>query len=75
MILAAGQGTRLRPLTDRVPKCMTGLAGRPLLDYTLERLRRFGVAEVLLNLYHLPEVILAHLGDGARLGMRIVYSL
>jgi len=75
MILAAGQGTRLRPLTDRVPKCMTELGGRPLIEHTLERLRRFGVREVLLNLHHLPEVILGRLGDGARLDMRIVYSL
>lgn len=75
MILAAGRGTRLRPLTDRVPKCMIELGGRPLLEYTLERLRRFGVTEVLVNLHHLPEAILGRVGDGARVGMRVVYSL
>src|SRR5229473_265628 len=57
MILAAGHGTRLRPLTNRVPKCMTLVGRKPLLEYTIERLRSFGISEIIINLCHLPEAI------------------
>jgi mannose-1-phosphate guanylyltransferase len=60
-LLAAGLGTRLRPLTDRVPKCLVPVAGRPLLDHWLSHLRSTGVDDVLVNLHHLPEVVEAHL--------------
>lgn len=75
MVLAAGRGTRLRPLTDRVPKCMVPIGGKPLLEHTIEWLRGFGVTEVIINLSHLPDVIRGHLGDGERWGVRITYSL
>ncbi len=74
MVLAAGEGLRLRPLTERLPKSMIRVGGKPVLEHTLAWLRRHGVAEVLINLYHRPEAIREHFGDGARLGMRIVYS-
>lgn len=74
MLLAAGKGLRLRPLTDRVPKCMARLGGRPALEYTIEWLRRFGVTDVMINLHHLPERIRDHFGDGRRWGVRIHYS-
>jgi len=54
-LLAAGLGTRLRPLTDTVPKCLVPIAGRPLLAYWIALLERHGFEEVLLNIHHLPE--------------------
>jgi NDP-sugar pyrophosphorylase family protein len=75
MILAAGQGTRLRPLTERIPKCMVPLGGKPLLEYNIEWLRRYGVTEIIINLYHLPEAIRGYFGDGQKWGVRITYSL
>ena len=74
MVLAAGRGTRLRPLTDTVPKPMIPVAGRPLLEYVLRLLRRHGFDEVVVNLHHLPEVITNAFGDGRRLDMSITYS-
>ena len=74
MILAAGLGTRLRPLTDRVPKCMIPLAGRPLLEHTVLWLRGYGVTDLVINVHHLAEVVERHFGDGARFGVRIAYS-
>jgi len=75
MILAAGKGTRLRPLTETVPKCMVTIAGKPLLQYTIEWLRKYRVTEIIINLYHLPEVISNYFGDGGRWGVHITYSL
>jgi mannose-1-phosphate guanylyltransferase len=59
-LLAAGLGTRLRPLTDRTPKCMLEVNGRPLLDIWLDALDKAGVDEVLVNLHHLPDVVRTH---------------
>jgi mannose-1-phosphate guanylyltransferase len=56
-LLAAGLGTRLRPLTDTVPKCLVPIAGRPLLAYWLALLERHGFEEVLINLHHLPDQV------------------
>lgn len=74
LVLAAGAGTRMRPLTDTCPKPMLPVAGRPLLEWTLHWLRRYGVSEAALNLHHLPEVVREGLGDGLRFGMRLHYS-
>jgi mannose-1-phosphate guanylyltransferase len=60
-LLAAGRGTRLRPLTDSTPKCLLPIRGKPLLAIWLELLARHGVDEVLLNLHHLPEQVRAFL--------------
>lgn len=62
-LLAAGLGTRLRPLTDSIPKCMVEIGGRPLLDIWLDAFGRAGVDEVLVNLHYLPEVVTTHLSD------------
>lgn len=75
MILAAGVGTRLRPLTDRVPKPMLPIAGEPLLAHTLRWLGRYDVREVALNLHYLPEVVRDGLGDGRRWDMQLRYSV
>jgi mannose-1-phosphate guanylyltransferase len=61
LLLAAGLGTRLRPLTDTVPKCLVDIDGRPLLDHWLELLSRAGITEVLVNLHHLREAVEAFL--------------
>lgn len=61
LLLAAGLGTRLRPLTDTVPKCMVEIEGRPLLDHWLDLLSHAGVGEILVNLHHLPGPVEAYL--------------
>lgn len=61
LLLAAGLGTRLRPITETTPKCMLQVAGRTMLDHWLDSLRDAGVDEVLVNIHHLPEVVERHL--------------
>ena len=60
LLLAAGLGTRLRPLTNTVPKCLVEINGRPLLDYWIELLSNAGVSEILINLHYLPELVKAY---------------
>lgn len=74
MILAAGLGNRMRPLTDHTPKPLLCAGGKPLIEYHLENLQRAGIHEVIINLAYLGEKIRTHLGDGRRFGMQISYS-
>jgi N-acetyl-alpha-D-muramate 1-phosphate uridylyltransferase len=74
MLLAAGRGERLRPITDTVPKPLVEVAGKPLIVYHLEALARAGIRDVVINLSWLGEKIRAALGDGGRYGVRISYS-
>ncbi|MGH7164029.1 MAG: nucleotidyltransferase family protein [Nitrospiraceae bacterium] len=74
MILAAGLGTRLRPLTESLPKPLLPIVGRPLIVWNLFLLRQYGVSEVIINLHHLGHLIERELGDGSQFGMRITYS-
>ncbi|MCA1805818.1 MAG: nucleotidyltransferase family protein [Xanthomonadaceae bacterium] len=74
MILAAGRGERMRPLTDHTPKPLLEVAGKPLIHYHIEALRQAGVQELVINIAHLGERIRACLGDGVELGVRIQYS-
>jgi mannose-1-phosphate guanylyltransferase len=74
MVMAAGKGTRLRPLTDIIPKPMVPIANRPALYHILRLLRRHGFGEVVINLHHLPDSVTEYLGRGDRLGMAITYS-
>ena len=74
MILAAGRGERMRPLTDRLPKAMIEAGGRPLIVHLIERLAGAGFADLVINVSHMGETIERGLGDGARLGVRIAYS-
>jgi MurNAc alpha-1-phosphate uridylyltransferase len=74
MILAAGRGERMRPLTDRLPKALLEAGGKPLIVHLVERLARAGVSELVVNVSHLAGQIEQRLGDGARLGVRISYS-
>jgi NDP-sugar pyrophosphorylase family protein len=73
-ILAGGLATRLRPLTDRVPKALLGIAGRPFIFHQLELLKRQGVDRVVLCVGHLGEQLEAAVGDGRTLGLAIRYS-
>ena len=75
VILAGGRGTRLKPITDSIPKPMIAFHGRPFLEYLVEMLREAGIQEILLLLGYLPETIVDHFGDGARHGIRIRYSI
>jgi N-acetyl-alpha-D-muramate 1-phosphate uridylyltransferase len=74
MVLAAGRGERMRPLTDITPKPLLAVAGKPLIRYHLEALARAGVREVAINLSWLGEQIRAALGEDAGLGLRIHWS-
>lgn len=74
MILAAGLGTRLRPLTDVTPKPLLPVAGTPMIVWNLLLLKRHGIRDVVINLHHLGDIIRQALGDGSALGMRLIYS-
>lgn len=74
MVLAAGLGTRLRPLTDHRPKALVRVGGRTLLEITLERLRSFGVNEVIVNTHHFAEMVRDYLRAHRDFGMRIEIS-
>jgi len=74
MVLAAGLGTRLRPLTDNRPKALVEVAGRTLLEITLARLRSFGVREAIVNVHHFADQIIEYLKANANFGMRIEIS-
>jgi len=74
MVLAAGLGTRLRPLTNTRPKALVEVAGRPLLEITLERLRCFDVHEVIINVHHFADQIIEYLKANQNFGMRIEIS-
>jgi MurNAc alpha-1-phosphate uridylyltransferase len=74
MILAAGRGERMRPLTDTVPKPLLEVGGKPLIVYTVERLKQGGISDIVVNYAHLGQQIVDRLGDGAPLGVSITYS-
>ncbi|HTW57828.1 MAG TPA: nucleotidyltransferase family protein [Terriglobales bacterium] len=74
MILAAGLGTRLRPLTDRRPKALVEVAGRTLLEITLSRLRDVGIREVIVNVHHFADMVADYLQTNHSFGMRIEIS-
>lgn len=74
MILAAGRGERMRPLTDDCPKPLLAVGGRPLIERHLEALAAAGFDEVVINLAWLGDRVRAHVGDGGRWGLRVRYS-
>jgi N-acetyl-alpha-D-muramate 1-phosphate uridylyltransferase len=74
MILAAGRGERMRPLSDAIPKVLLEVRGKPLIVRLIEALSRAGVREIVINYAHLGHMIAAALGDGSRLGVAIRYS-
>lgn len=74
MILAAGRGERLRPLTDRQPKCLVEVRGQSLLERHLQHIRAAGIERVVINLGWLGEQVAQRIGSGARYGLDVVYS-
>ncbi|HET9574964.1 MAG TPA: NDP-sugar synthase [Nitrospira sp.] len=74
MILAAGLGTRLRPLTNTIPKPLLPISGTPLIVWNLLLLKRYGFHDVVINLHHLGPMIEQALGNGSKYGLRIYYS-
>jgi mannose-1-phosphate guanylyltransferase len=74
MVLAAGLGTRLRPLTENRPKALVEVAGRTMLEITLSRLRAFDIREVIINVHHFSEMVLEYLKANDNFGMRIEVS-
>jgi mannose-1-phosphate guanylyltransferase len=75
MILAAGLGTRLRPITYAVPKPMVPVLNRPVMEHTARLLARHGFGEAIANLHWFPETIEGHFGDGSDFGLELTYSL
>lgn len=74
MILAAGLGTRLRPLTDDRPKALVDVSGHTLLEITLRRLKQFGIREVIVNVHHFADMVVDYLKKHDNFGMRIEIS-
>ena len=75
MILAAGVGSRLRPLTDTLPKALMEAGGKTMLEHVMQRLKQAGVTEILVNLHHLPDAIVNFLNTRGDLGLRLEFSL
>lgn len=73
VILCAGLGTRLRPITDTCPKPMIPLIGKPMLERNIEQFKLYGVEEFFINLHYLPDVIQNYFGDGSKWGVKINY--
>ena len=74
MILAAGAGTRLRPLTDTIPKPLIEIQGTPLIVHQLGWLKNAGIKDIVINVHHLADQLIGFLGTGSRYGVRIVFS-
>ena len=74
MIFAAGLGTRLKPLTDTLPKALVPLAGKTLLQWQIERLKAAGITDIVVNVHHFPDMIINYLRDNDNLGCRIAVS-
>lgn len=74
IILSAGKGTRLYPLTKDVPKVMMRIGGKPLLEHHLDLLKKNKIEDIFINLYTHPEVITNYFGDGKKFGVRIIYA-
>ncbi|MCP4996389.1 MAG: nucleotidyltransferase family protein [Gammaproteobacteria bacterium] len=74
MILAAGRGERMRPLTDQIPKPLLEVGGKPLIQFHIEALVDAGIRDLVINVSYLGELIVERLGDGSQFGASIVYS-
>jgi mannose-1-phosphate guanylyltransferase/phosphomannomutase len=74
VILAGGLGTRLRPFTNKIPKVMVDIEGKPLLYYHIKHLREHGVKDIWISIHHFHETIKKYFGDGSNLGLKIKYS-
>lgn len=74
IVLAAGKGERLKKITSTTPKPMIEIMGKPVLEYNINWLNRYGIKDIYINLHHLPDVIKDYFKDGSRWGVRITYS-
>jgi len=74
IILSAGLGTRLKPITDTIPKPMLPFLNKPMLQWNIEQFKKYGINEFFINLHYLPEVIKNYFGDGSKWGVKITYS-
>jgi len=74
MIFAAGLGTRLKPLTDTMPKALVPIAGKPLLQHTIEKLKLSGFDEIIINVHHFAEQIIDFVGQNNHFGIHIEFS-
>ena len=74
VIMAGGEGTRLRPQTSNLPKPMLPLVGRPMMEHIVSLLRRHGITDIVVTVAFLPNAIRSYFGDGSELGVRMVYA-
>lgn len=74
-VMAAGAGTRLRPLTYSIPKPMVPVVNKPVLEHTIDNLAKYGVTDIMMNLHYRGDMIRKYFGDGSRWGVRINYSI
>ena len=74
MIFAAGLGTRLKPLTDTLPKALVPLAGKTLLQWQIEKLKAAGITDIVVNVHHFPDMIISYLSENDNFGCRIAVS-
>lgn len=74
ILLAAGKSTRLRPFTNKKPKVMMEIGGKPILEYNLNVVKKAGIKNIYINLHHAPEVITNYFGNGSKFGLNIIYS-
>lgn len=74
VILAAGKGERLKPITDKIPKPMIKMKGKPILEHNINLLKKYNINEIFVNLHHLPEVIKNYFENGNKLRVNINYS-
>src|ERR1700759_4660250 len=75
VVMAGGEGTRLRPLTSNQPKPMVSICGKPCIEHIVELVHRYGIDDVVVTLAFMPQVIRGYLGDGSSLGVRIEYAV
>jgi mannose-1-phosphate guanylyltransferase/phosphomannomutase len=75
VVMAGGEGTRLRPLTSNQPKPMVSICGKPCIEHIVELVHRYGIDDVVITLAFMPQVIRGYLGDGSALGVRIEYAV
>ncbi len=74
IILSAGEGKRLRPITDTIPKVMIDVLGKPLIEHTVLLLKKNNIKDIFINLFYLPEKVIDYLGNGEKFGVRIIYG-
>lgn len=74
LLLSAGLGIRLRPITDKIPKVMVPINGKPCLQYHIENLKEQGITEFAINTHYMPDAIKNYFGDGSKFGVKIIYS-